>query len=85
MQKPPNSFELINTIRILQKLRDYISDADLNGIYDLYLLDGATNTVEHFMETENDNKVTPKTKSTTKETTTPTNTNFSHSDYDYID
>lgn len=81
MQKPPNSFELINTIRILQKLRDYISDADLNGIYDLYLLDGATNTVEHFMETENDNTKTPKTKSRAKETTT--DTDYGPSDYPY--
>lgn len=76
--KRPNNSELTNTIQILQKLRDYILNTNLNSIYDLYLLDGAANTIEHFMETENDNKETPKTKNKSKETTTDTDIGYDY-------
>lgn len=83
--KPPDNSELTNAVQILQKLRDYILNANLDSAYDLYLLDGAANTVEHFTETENDNKKTPKTKNKTKETTTNTDTDYGPSAYNPID
>jgi len=80
--KRPNQFELAHAAEVCMRLADYIEENNLSTEYDLYLLGGAANTIDEFIENEeltffeeipNGNRKTKKTTAPTPDSKTDIN------------
>lgn len=74
--KPPNQFELAHAAEVLRRLEKHIDTSFRYGnhFYDLYLLSGAADTIDSFIENENLTffKEIPDGNTEIKKTSTPT-------------